>query len=336
MILAPQAHVALTLVGATSGSTDQVALDPQQFWGIPVALIGAAFLAFGAQYQSRGLNKVERLTGQSAGSGLSVRHMLQLLSRPSWVIGTLLLGLAVVFQIGSLSLSPLIVVQPIGVVGLVITSVLNSRLSGVRLGKRARASIAMCVAGIVAFVTIAAFSAADRPVTDQKLITILVLFGIVFLATVITLIALRHRAIALLYIVGAGVLYGFVATFAKAVIGRMQQGEFDWLTWVCVFALVAGALVGMVYVQNAYSSGPPDLVVAGLTVIDPLVAVLIGIVVLNEAAGASGWAVLGFVISGVVAVIGVVGLAKFHPQTGHSALSNDDADSSSDTLDHRP
>lgn len=333
MILAPQAHAALTVLGIAPGSAEQVALDPQQFWGIPVALIGAAFLAFGAQYQSRGLNKVERLTGQSAGSGLSLRHVLQLISRPSWLIGTILLGLAVVFQIASLSLSPLIVVQPIGVVGLVITSVLNSRLSGVKLGKRARASIAMCVAGIVAFVTIAAFSAADRPVTDQKLITILVLFGIVFLTTVITLIALRYRAIALLYIVGAGVLYGFVATFAKAVIGRVQQGEFDWLTWVCVFALVAGALVGMVYVQNAYSSGPPDLVVAGLTVIDPLVAVLIGIAVLNEAAGASGWAVFGFIISGAIAVVGVVGLAKFHPQTGQSALVADSADGAANQLE---
>lgn len=333
MMFGPQAHGALTLLNATSGGAEQVALDPQQFWGIPVALIGAAFLAFGAQYQSRGLNKVERLTGESAGSGLSLRHVFKLIARPSWLIGTLLLGLAVVFQIGSLSLSPLIVVQPIGVVGLVITSVLNSRLSGVRLGKRARAAVAMCVAGIVSFVTIAAFTASDRPVTDQKLITILVLFGIVFTVTVVTLIALRRRAVALLYIVGAGVLYGFVATFAKAVIGRIQQGEFEWLTWACIAALIAGALVGMVYVQNAYSSGPPDLVVAGLTVIDPLVAVLVGIVVLNEAAGASMFAVLGFIASGLVAVVGVVGLARFHPQTGQSVVTGDTRNGFADPVD---
>ena len=333
MILAPQMLSALTLLGATANGVEQVPLEPQQFWGIPVALVGAAFLAFGAQYQSRGLNKVERLTGESAGAGLSLRHVFKLIARPSWLLGTVLLGLAVVFQIGSLSLSPLIVVQPIGVVGLVITSVLNSRLSGVRLGKRARTAIAMCVAGIVSFVTIAAFTASDRPVTDQKLITILVLFGIVFAGTVLTLIALRRRAIALLYIVGAGVLYGFVATFAKAVIGRFQQGEFEWLTWACVAALVAGALVGMIYVQNAYSSGPPDLVVAGLTVIDPLIAVLVGIVVLNEAAGASVWAILGFVLSGLVAVVGVVGLARFHPQTGQSVVTGDTRRDFADPVD---
>lgn len=311
-------------------ATEELALDPRQFWGIPLAIVGAAFLAFGAQYQSRGLNKVERLTGTSAGGGLSLKHVLQLMSRPSWLVGTLMLGLAVVFQIASLSLSPLIVVQPIGVVGLVITSVLNSRLSGVRLGKRAMGSIAMCVGGIVVFVTVAAFNATDQEVTDQKLTTILWLFAVVFVLTVGSFLVLRHRAFALLYIVGAGVLYGFVATFAKVVIGRIMQGELELLTWFCVAALVAGAVMGMVYVQNAYSSGPPDLVVAGLTVIDPLIAVLIGIAVLGEAAGASLGAVVGFALSGAVAVIGVLGLARFHPQTGQSALEAD-AETAADT-----
>ncbi len=300
--------------------TEAVSLDPKQFWGIPLALIGAALMSFGAQYQSRGLNKVERLTGESAGSGLSPRQVVGLLRRPSWVIGTLLLGLAIAFQIGALALSPLIVVQPLGVVAMVITAVLNSRMSGLRLPKRAMVSLTMCVGGIITFVAVAAFTAADHPVTDQKLVTILIIFGVVLLLALIGYLLLRHRAIALFYIVGAGVLYGFVATFAKTVIGRLQQNEFDWLTWVCVLSLLIGGLVGMIFVQNAYSSGPPDLVVAGLTVVDPIIAVLIGIVVLNEAAQAPLWAVPVFVVTGVMALIGVLGLAKFHPQTGRDVL----------------
>lgn len=304
----------------TEGLTDSVSLNPVQFWGIPLALVGAALMAFGAQYQSRGLNKVERIVGLSAGSGLSLRHILSLFRRPSWVVGTALLGLAVLFQIASLSLAPLIVVQPVGVFALVFTAILGTRLSRIRLGKRVKASIAMCVSGIMLFVFVAAFTAADQPVTDQKLIVILVIFAVVLVAALVASVLLRHHAIALVYVIGAGVLYGFVATFAKAVIGRFQQDQFEWLTWVCVLALVVGGLLGMVFVQNAYSSGPPDLVIAGLTVIDPLVAVLIGIVVLNEAAGAPWWAVLVFVLTGIVALVGVLGLAKYHPQTGHSAL----------------
>lgn len=311
------------LAPATNDFVDAVSLSGQQLWGIPLALVGAALMSFGAQYQSRGLNKVERITGQSAGSGLSFAHVLNLFRRPSWVIGTGLLALAIAFQLAALAFAPLIVVQPLGIVAMVITAVLNSRVTGVRPSRGALISLSLCVAGIGTFVTVAAFTAVDHPITNNKLIIILVIFAVV-LAVLLALFAMfRHQAVALLYIVGSGVLYGFVATFAKAVIGRFQQGEFDWLTWVCVVALLVGALLGMVFVQNAYSSGPPDLVIAGLTVIDPLVAILIGIVVLNEAAGAPLWAMFVFIGSGLVAFIGVLGLAKFHPQAGQNVLTGE-------------
>ncbi|MFC5338318.1 DMT family transporter [Leucobacter denitrificans] len=297
-------------------------LDPRQFWGIPLALVGAALLAFGAQYQSRGLNKVERLTGESAHAGLSIRHMLSLFRRPSWIVGTLLLGLAVVFQLGSLSLSPITLVQPIGVVGLVITSVLNSRISGVRLGKRVTGAIALAVVSIAIFVFVAATNVTDQRITDEKLVTVLIAFGAVFLVALTLFALFRKRGVALIYIVGAGVLYGFVATLAKVLISRFQQGDFEWHTWACAVALIAGALLGMLFVQNAYSSGPPDLVVAGLTVIDPMVAVLIGILILGEASNAPAWVAVTFVITGVTAVIGVMGISKFHPQTGKSVLDH--------------
>ena len=114
--------------------------------------------------------------------------------------------------------------------------------------------------------------------------------------------------------IGAGILYGFVATLAKVVIKRIEAGQFEWITAVCVLALVSAAAVGAYFVQTAYSSGPPDLVIAGLTVVDPLVAVLIGMVVLGEAAAAPWWVLIIFAIAGGIAVWGVVGLARYHPQ----------------------
>jgi threonine/homoserine efflux transporter RhtA len=67
-------------------------------------------------------------------------------------------------------------------------------------------------------------------------------------------------------------------------------------------------------VQTAHSSNPPDIVVAGLTVIDPLVAVSIGIIVLGEASGAPLWAILAFVVAAAAAIWGVVSLSRHHPQ----------------------
>jgi len=67
-------------------------------------------------------------------------------------------------------------------------------------------------------------------------------------------------------------------------------------------------------VQNAYASGPPDLVIAGLTVIDPAVAVGIAIVILGEAAQAQFAEIAGFAIAGLIALAGVLMLSRVHPQ----------------------
>ncbi|KQQ10788.1 DMT family transporter [Rathayibacter sp. Leaf296] len=294
--------------------TEQFTLDPVQFIGIPIALVGAVFLSLGAQFQHRGVAKVERFSGRSGSSGLNGGQLFALLSRPSWVAGTLMLGLAVVFQLTSLGFSPLIVVQPLGAVALVITAVMNARVSRVRLNTASIRAIVLCVGGVGTFVLVAAFNAVDKSIRTPQLITILVILGVVLVVFVVAFRVFRRKARAIFYILGAGVVYGFVATLAKVVLNRIKFGEFDPLTVVCIVALLAASALGGYFVQNAYSSGPPDLVVAGLTVIDPLVAVAIGIIVLGEAQYAAPWAIPLFVIAGAVAIWGVLLLAKHHPQ----------------------
>ena len=298
-----------------SDLSEQIALDPTSFIGIPLALIGAVFLSLGAQFQHRGVVKVEARTVDTLGKGLSGRQLALLLARPSWVVGTIMLGLAIMFQLSSLYFAPIIVVQPLGAIALVITSILNSRLNHVKLNRKSIIAIVMCVGGVFLFVGVAAFTAVDTPVTNRQLITILIILAVVLAAAAVAFGMLRHRIRAIFYVIMAGVLYGFVATLAKVVIGRVQQEEFDWLTGLCVVALLAATALGAYFVQNAYATGPPDLVIAGLTVIDPMVAVAIGIVVLGEASQAPWWAIGVFIIAGVIAVLGVFQLARNHPQT---------------------
>lgn len=288
--------------------------DPRILAGIPLALLGAVFMSFGAQYQHRGVQKVERLTQTDGGTGLSATQLWNLLRRPSWVVGTLMLGLAIVCQLSALSFAPLILVQPIGAVSLVITTLLNARISGHKPTRSSWTAIALCVGGILVFVTIAALYATEEPVSDRQLITILVILLVVVAVMTALWLWQRSRTKALFYIVAAGIVYGFVATLAKVVISRIQTGHFEWLTVVCVVALLAGTGIGAYFVQTAYSSGPPDLVIAGLTVIDPIVAIVIGIAVLNEAGRAPFGAFVGFLVAGALAVTGVFLLARHHPQ----------------------
>ena len=300
--------------------TDQVpTLTPLQGLGIPVALVGAVFLALGAQFQHRGVGKVEERLGGSV-SGLSMKQLSALIARPSWLLGALLLGLAVILQLISLYLAPLIVVQPLGAVALVITALVNARVTGVKLDRLTIRAIALCVGGVAIFVTIAAFVAREEEISDGQLITVLAILVTVLVVAGLLFMVLRKRLKAIVYIVAAGVLYGFVATLAKVVINRIVTGNFEWLTLTCVIALLAATVLGAYFVQSAYASGPPDLVIAGLTVIDPLVAVGIGIVVLGEASGAPWFAIVAFIIAGVVAIYGVFELAKHHPQIREATL----------------
>lgn len=298
-----------------SDLTEQIALDPQQFIGIPLALIGAVFLSLGAQFQHRGVVKVEAHTTDTLGKGLSGTQMALLLARPSWVLGTLMLGLAIAFQLTSLYFAPIIVVQPLGAIALVITAIINSRVAKVKLNRATIIAIAMCVGGVFLFVAVAAFTAVDRPVTDRQLYVILSILAVVLVAAGAAFAIFRSRIRATFYVILAGVLYGFVATLAKVIIGKVEQGDFDWLTVLCVVALLAATALGAYFVQNAHASGPPDLVIAGLTVVDPIVAVGIGIIVLGEASQAPPWAMVVFLIAGAIAVWGVFLLAKNHPQT---------------------
>lgn len=280
-----------------------------------MALIAAVFLALGAQFQHRGVGRVEAATGEiDTIPGLSLKQIMLLLARPSWVIGTVMLGLAVVLQLTSLYLAPLIVVQPLGAIALVITAVVNSRVSQVALDRKSIRAIAFCVGGVGIFVTVAAFTAKSSPIDVVQLSVILSVLSLIIMGLSLAFAFFRHRFTAIMFILGAGLLYGFVATLAKVVIDRAKTGDFEWLTMLCIVALLAAAILGGYFVQNAYSSGPPDLVIAGLTVVDPLVAVTIGIVVLQEASGAPWYAAIAYIAAAGLAVYGVFQLAKHHPQ----------------------
>lgn len=283
--------------------------------GILIALVGAVFLSVGAQLQHRGVTKVEELYGSGEKAGLSGGQFLRLLARPSWAIGTVMLGLAIVFQLTALGFAPIIVVQPIGIVALVLTSIINARVSHVKLDRHAIRAILMCVVGIGVFVTVAAFYAVEHVLREAQLLIVLAILAVVLLALAAAFIFFRKRLNAMFYIAAGGVLYGFVASIAKVIINRVLTGNFDWITVVGGIALLLALALGFYFVQTAYSVGAPDLVIAGLTVIDPLVAVAIGIFVLGEASETPLWALAIWAIAGVTATFGVFQLAKHHPQT---------------------
>ena len=277
---------------------------------ICLSLLAAVALAFGAQFQNDSV--VKKTEEQKTRVGL--RQVLALFSKPRWLTGMSLLAAGAVLQISALTLAPLIVVQPLGGIALVITSLLNARATKTRINAATWLAISLCTVGIAAFVTVASSVASEVKLDDSNLLQILIVLSVIVAIFAALFFTIGKKAKAISFILGAGVLYGFVASLIKAVVQRIIQGDFSWLTLVCAVITGLAVLLGGWFVQNAYASGPPDLVIAGLTVIDPMVAVSLGIVILGEAQQASLFTLLVFVGSAIVAVIGVWTLSKVHPE----------------------
>ncbi len=293
---------------------------------ITLALVSAVLLAVGTQLQNGAVGD-QKKAALSGRSHLKLNQLVQLLKRPQWVTGLGLTLVALVMQFTALLLAPLILVQPIGAIALVITSILNAKITKTKLNKPSILAIVLCTTGLGAFVVMA-HQVAEEPAIDDNNLMIILAMAITLIATfgfIFYIGASRFKP--LTFILGAGALFGFVATLTKVVVKRLfQQDGFnriisfkaelvtDGLTLLALLCMIAAGLLGAWFVQNAYASGPPDLVVAGLTVIDPLVAVSIGVVLLNEAMNAPWPIMLGFVASGVMSVIGVFLLSKVHPE----------------------
>jgi drug/metabolite transporter (DMT)-like permease len=283
--------------------------------GIALAVLSAAALSVGNLFQARSVRAV-------AHKDPAVKQSVvrRLLTSRNWLLGGLLLIVAIVLQMLSLAFAPLIVVQPVGVTALVFTTLITSIVLRKRPTREVVRSITICVVGVGAFVSVAAAVSTQHAVTSVQLAAVLsVLVAVLVLAGVVLLLSRGNPRAPILWVLLGGVFSAFVATLGKTVILRVQTAlashsfAFDaanLLTIGCIVGIgVAGAL-SIYFVQRAHADNRPDVVVAGLTVVDPTVAVVLGIAILGEASDAPAWTFIAFAVAGAVAITGVFALSR--------------------------
>ena len=85
--------------------------------------------------------------------------------------------------------------------------------------------------------------------------------------------------------------------------------------WVALAGLALAYGIGGWFIQQGYASGPAEVVVGSMTTIDPLAAVLVGLVVLGEGVLLTPAVAVGMALAGAMAAGGVAVLSRFHPDT---------------------
>jgi hypothetical protein len=167
-------------------------------------------------------------------------------------------------------------------------------------------------ASVGAFVLLAAASATATRVgpADEAAATRIAAAGVLVLAAVGALSRGKVRCLA--FAAACAVAYGYVSLMMR---GITQVLGTELLRPLLLVAVVTAAVLGAGLLQHGYASGPPELVVACLTVVDPLVAVGLGIGLLGEADRVATGVAAGETICAVTACAGVFALARHHPHS---------------------
>jgi glycosyltransferase involved in cell wall biosynthesis len=267
---------------------------------IGLAAAGACCFAGTVHLQHRA---VHRATTGREGRALGLPAVRTILRSPGWYAGIGLAGLGAVLHVLALTMAPLAVVQPIGVLTLVLTVLLARTV----LTRAVLAALVMSVTGVAGFVALSAVTTSTAlPAPDLASAQWAVL-GAAGLA-----VAARHardRARCLLLALATAVLFGFTSALVRAAaVAPLDSG----LAALVVTEAVAAVLAGVWLLHQAYASGPAAVVAGATTIVDPLSAVLIGVFAYGEMTPGQ---LAGMVVPGVVAVAGLVLLAREVPAT---------------------
>lgn len=273
------------------------------------ASYGLAVLAAASNAAS---NVLQRKANRDEPAELSMRPrlILELLHRRTWLAGFGTVVLSFVLMAAALGLGRLAAVQPIVVMELPITLIAASKVLGAHLETRewlASAAMTAGLAGLIAFLSPAAGDKGAAPGADWAVAGALTVAAI----AVVVAAGLRSsegRRAALLG-AGTGMTFGLTAALMKGMTATFHHGLAGVLTAWQTYAMIAAGLLGMFLMQNALHAGRLIVAQPGITLADPAVAIVWGVVVFHESTN-GGLDLLGAIVSAAVMVAGVVVLAR--------------------------
>jgi hypothetical protein len=233
------------------------------------------------------LDRAEALQQRGAvkqgSGGMSIGFFLNLLRSPPWLLGStaLLAGYAV--QGAALGKGRLVIIQPLLVSTIVFALPLGVLLTHQVVTRRDWAAAAGVVAALATFIVVGDPAAGIDDGADWKWAVSSAV--VVLLAAGVMLVGRRARPARRAAALGtvAGMLFGMSASLAKPVVEEWDDSGLaaileDWRTW----ALVIMGVVAFLVQQGALATGQLAPAVATTSLANPVVASILGIVILEE------------------------------------------------------
>jgi drug/metabolite transporter (DMT)-like permease len=280
-----------------------------------LALVAAFLFALAATLQQKGALNLPTI------SLADPMSLVRLAGERVWLIGTLALFTGYLFQAGALDRGRLSVIQPLLVTTVVFALPLGYFLTRQHVGRREVIGAVVIIIGLGVFVYFGDPAGGNENASNsQWAITI----GLLSLLSVLMLVfgsgGLSMKAA--VYGTVAGILFGLSSALTKPTLNYLHESVGTMLShWECYALAVAGVL-GFVLQQVSLGTGRLAPSVATVSVANPLVGILIGILLFDERLSRPGWHVLVAVIGLGLALLGAVVISLARGATGEEAAAD--------------
>ncbi|WP_029109094.1 DMT family transporter [Mycobacterium sp. URHD0025] len=248
------------------------------------ALCAAVFAAVGIVVRQRATMDVP------AEKGVSTVMLRTLLRRRLWWAGTASAVAGYVFQALALGFGSLLLVQPVLVSALLFALPLSARLAHRKVSRAEWVWALLLTGALTVFVALARASTGTYSVSVTTTITVAVVCAAA--VTLCVLLATRSNdwRRAVLLALAVGVMFGVVAVLTKIVMHTITESSvLTALTTPALYLVVMLGVVATLLQQSAFHAGSLQTSVPTMLVLEPVVAVVLGSVVLGEHLSITGW-----------------------------------------------
>ncbi|MGW8066106.1 DMT family transporter [Streptomyces ziwulingensis] len=204
------------------------------------------------------------------------------LRRPAWWAAVALNGVGGLLHVVALALGPLSLVQPLGALTIVFALPMAALFVGRRAGATAWRGALMATVGLAGLLSLVGASDAQSLGTAQRVGAAVVTGGVVVALMIAGRAAHRHPAVrSILLATASGIAFGMSSVFTKTVAvdwtGGVSGADLPSLAVIGVLA-TAGMLLSQASYRGAGLAAP----LATLTVVNPVVAAVVGITMFGE------------------------------------------------------
>jgi drug/metabolite transporter (DMT)-like permease len=232
----------------------------------------------------------QRVAAQQAPElSLSPRLVIALAHRPLWLLGIAVDLTAYGLEAAALGVGSVLVVGPLLASGLLFALPFASFRTGRRVTRAEMIPAALITVGLALYVEVG--SPAGTASHASHLAWALAA-AVVIVATTV-LVALGRRAVepgrrATYYGIATGVVYSLTAVLTKATVDRLNDRVFPILGHWQLYALLLASLVGLVLNQSAFQAGHVAASLPAISVTNPVLASVMGVVLFGEHLNAHG------------------------------------------------